>query len=429
MVSSTTRPTLHKIIQRLLDYEIWVMVACTGLAMISSRFLLVSVLTGLLFWSLRWVGTGFASVKTPVDGAVLVLLLMLFVSLWATGDRETTEIQLYRVLNGMFLFYSIVNWGRSVQRLRLLLLGLVVASVFLALFAAVSVEWDPEKIPLIPPFLYERFVLLVGDTVHRNVMGGALVLILPISAALVLFSPKQLSKIEYGGVLFSGFIVLAILILTQSRGALAAFFFAALFLFALRWKRAGVTLFVFGVAGFLFFAVYGFQNTLSFLTAEGALDELPGRLETWYRAGYMIQDFPFTGIGMGTFGPVAEKLYPFILQEPGSVPHAHNLFLQVAVDLGIPGLVAWLAILIRAGGAAWQVYLFGKVKQEAWLAGVGAGLLASHAALILHGLFDAVTWGMVRPAPLVWAIWGLMFAFQRVNEGHLANETAPSAAV
>ncbi len=25
----------------------------------------------------------------------------------------------------------------------------------------------------------------------------------------------------------------------------------------------------------------------------------------------MIQDFPFTGIGMGTFGPVAQTLYPF----------------------------------------------------------------------------------------------------------------------
>jgi putative inorganic carbon (HCO3(-)) transporter len=37
-------------------------------------------------------------------------------------------------------------------------------------------------------------------------------------------------------------------------------------------------------------------------------------------------------------------------------------------------------------------------------------LLCSQLALGVHGLFDAVTWGMVRPAPLIWAIWGLALA-------------------
>jgi hypothetical protein len=33
------------------------------------------------------------------------------------------------------------------------------------------------------------------------------------------------------------------------------------------------------------------------------------------------------------------------------------------------------------------------------MAGLGAGLLHSQLALVLHGLTDAVTWGMVRLAP------------------------------
>ncbi len=43
-------------------------------------------------------------------------------------------------------------------------------------------------------------------------------------------------------------------------------------------------------------------------------------------------------------------------------------------------------------------------------AGLGAGLLCSQLALAVHGITDAVTWGMVRPAPFVWAIWGLAVA-------------------
>ena len=48
----------------------------------------------------------------------------------------------------------------------------------------------------------------------------------------------------------------------------------------------------------------------------------------------MIQDFPFSGIGAGTFESVANVLYPFFLAGPDAkIPHAHNLLLQVAVIL------------------------------------------------------------------------------------------------
>ena len=56
---------------------------------------------------------------------------------------------------------------------------------------------------------------------------------------------------------------------------------------------------------------------------------------------------------------------------------------------------------------SWQVYRRGRELGDAWVAGLGAGLLASQVALVVHGLVDAVAWGMVRPAPIVWAIWGM----------------------
>ncbi|GAB4580738.1 MAG: hypothetical protein Fur0022_34800 [Anaerolineales bacterium] len=418
-------PNVRTALQRGLEYEIWIMLALTGVSFLSTQMLPVAAFVGIVFWGLNQWATR-PERPTWADGAILILLLMLPITCWATGDLTTTQVQVYRLLNGIGLYYSLLHWANSPSRLQWMVLGLIGAGVLLALYASVSVEWAPSKIPFFPTALYERFVLLVGDTVHRNVLGGALVLIFPLPLSLGLFAPGKPSKALFTGILVAGLVILAMLILTQSRGALMAFFFAALVVCALRWKWVGWGLLGIGLAGGIFLGFYGFGNALIHLTSGGALDELPGRFETWHRAGYMIQDFPFTGIGMGTFGPVAEKLYPFILQEPGSVPHAHNLFLQVAVDLGIPGFVAWMTILISTVGVAWKIYWTGKHKQDHWLSGMGAGLFASQIALIMHGLFDAVTWGMVRPAPLVWAIWGLVVAYGRING---SSEPDPPSAV
>jgi len=142
----------------------------------------------------------------------------------------------------------------------------------------------------------------------------------------------------------------------------------------------------------------------------GQLVSPEGRREVWSRAIYMVQDFSITGVGMGLYMNVTDLLYPFFLFATGTIEHAHNLFLQIAVDLGIIGLIAWLSALLTIIYTAWRVYRTGSVRGQPVVAALGAGLLASQVALVGHGLTDAVTWGMVRPAPLVWALWGMVVA-------------------
>ena len=63
---------------------------------------------------------------------------------------------------------------------------------------------------------------------------------------------------------------------------------------------------------------------------------------------YALQDFVFTGIGIGNFNLVIPQLYPYITIPPGvDIPHAHNLLLQIGLDLGLPGLIAYLGLLIN----------------------------------------------------------------------------------
>ena len=76
---------------------------------------------------------------------------------------------------------------------------------------------------------------------------------------------------------------------------------------------------------------------------------------------------------------------------------------------GAAGPNAWLALLILVCVCAWLVYRRGHGQGETVLTAFGAGLLASQAALVVHGLTDAATWG-TRPAVVVWVVWGLTMA-------------------
>ena len=53
------------------------------------------------------------------------------------------------------------------------------------------------------------------------------------------------------------------------------------------------------------------------------------------------------------------------------------------------------------------------------LSGLGAGFLLSQVALLVHGMFDAVTWGLMRTAPIVWMVWGAaVVCFLTANKNH-----------
>jgi putative inorganic carbon (hco3(-)) transporter len=401
---------IRQIAVSLADWEIWLVTAVVAASFISTQFLPWAVGIPVGFWFIRWIGKGRLSMRTPADLPIGVMVFMSFVTLWATALPDVTLPQVYRLLSGIMLYYAIVNWGVTFRRLRRVVIGVALMGAGLALFAPFSVEWYVNKLPAIPQWLYSQFLLVVKDTVHRNVMGGALVIILPVVIAIILFAWRNCfftEKILFG---FAALLMGCMLVLTQSRGALLGLGVALVVLVTLRWRWGWLVIPVIGVYVGVITLSLGPTHVVETIAAGVSLEGLPGRLEVWSRAIMMIQDFFFTGIGMGTFGPVADAMYPFFLAAPGSTPHAHNLFLQVAVDLGVPGMIAWVAVLITVLVSAWKIYRRGQLAGNPWMIGLGAGLLSSQAAMVMHGMFDAVTWGMVKPAPLVWALWGLAAA-------------------
>ena len=390
--------------------ELWIVAAAVGLSMLKISLLPWAVLIAALYWPVRWVAEGHPSRRAPADWGIVLLALMLPVTLWATALPEKTTIQVYRLALGILFFYAVFNWGVLTRKLDWIVAGILLAGAGLAGMSVFSVTWTTTKMQFIPANIYQRFELLVADTVHPNVMGGNLALIAPIGAALLLYGWKTLKRWQNLSVAAVMLLISGMLILTQSRGALIAFGAALILLVLLRWPWGWVALLLTALT--LGIAIYqiGADTALDFIASGVSVAGLEDREEIWSRAIYMIQDFPFTGIGMGSFMEVADLLYPFFLAAPGSIVHAHNLILQIAVDLGIPGLIAWLSVYLSVCFASWQLYRLGMRRTDRRAAALGAGFLGSQAVLLTHGMMDAVTWGMIRPAPLVWGLWGTVIA-------------------
>jgi len=104
-------------------------------------------------------------------------------------------------------------------------------------------------------------------------------------------------------------------------------------------------------------------------------------------------------------------LYPLFTMGPDvDVGHAHNEFLQAALDLGLPGLMAFIALHLGAAAMLWSLWRTVDPAAAPEMAarryaalGLGCGLLAH----LVYGLTDAVALG-AKPGLVFWLLLGLI---------------------
>jgi len=159
-------------------------------------------------------------------------------------------------------------------------------------------------------------------------------------------------------------------------------------------------------------------SALDLVTAGGGgiVDSAQGRLALWSRALAMMADFPFTGVGMGSFTRALWLLYPLSSVGPSTVlDHAHNLFLQIGTDYGLPGLVAWLAQMLLL---LWMGVDAVRCARGGSLWPLAAGLLGGLVAYLIHGLTDSFTY-YAKGHTLVWGCLSVIAALWLVLQGRM----------
>jgi O-antigen ligase len=409
-------------------------------------------------WWLRWCSRGHFIPRTPVDWPNLGLLVMILTSLWATNDLAFSLGKVSGTLYGIALFYATVEWGqrcplrespsaspRARWGSRILDLAVLVVALGggAALLSLLGTEWV-VKVPILgrlATYLPESIRGMPGaeSGFNPNQVTGALIMFVPVQIGLLgagmagcraarMPAPgvplgSARSALEYAGSLsftrrygivvgagLSLLLTTLVILLAQSRAAWAALALGLLFLGAIQARSlrlAFVLLIVAGLFGLLVLGPVGVGEWLAqqgWVLSSGEVS-WSARVELWSRGLWALGDRPLAGTGMNMFRRVVREQYPlFQFPMDKDVGHVHHTYLQVALDLGLPGLVSYLALLGGALAAGWQRYRQGLPAEERLILLGGLVGLMVHA---LWGLTDAVALG-AKQGFLWWLVIALV---------------------
>ncbi len=379
------------------------------------------------------------------------MAVMVLVSTWATYDLAISLPKISGMVLGFGVYFAVARLGERPEGWWAVLAAFLLAGVGIALLGLLGSQWTISKFSFLNPItaqLPETGVSLQGAEggIHPNEVSGALTWVLPMFVALSVAYLREVGPFQartashstskqwllWGGwalkiiLWLSTLFVAGVFVLTQSRsgyiGLLVTVF--AWFLVLLpsrgRWVVVCSLVLISFLVG-LYVHQVGWEAVqrwyLSHRLVGGrglSTKSFEGRIEIWSRAIFGLQDFAFTGMGMNTFRYVVNVLYPLFYTSSRDLGHAHNEFLQAGLDLGIPGLIAFLALYIGAFWMLSRVWQWASLLRECSrfslrgltrgvVLGLGGGLLAH----LAFGITDAVALG-AKPGFLFWMLLGLV---------------------
>ena len=188
-----------------------------------------------LLWFIAWIARGELIPQTPLNIALFLLLFMVFVSLFATFDVSFSLPKVSGLIFGVAIFFAIVRWLVSPERLWPGLQLYLTSGGMLAIIGLLGTSWFAKfsgmntLISRLPAVI--RGIPGAEEGFHPNAVAGSLVFFLPVGILLLAKGPKYCPSIRiYKNISISSqiqYIIQAILLLlaagvfslTQSRGA------------------------------------------------------------------------------------------------------------------------------------------------------------------------------------------------------------------
>lgn len=353
--------------------------------------------------------------RTLLDWPLFLLLFQIFVSCLLVPDLFFSLPKISGVLLGILLYYSLTAVLIDVDSIRLGTVMFLSGGTVFSIIGLLGIKWDYDSLLFtiarllgieMDKFIFYEKVLPALDSViprlkwtlpgaeqgfNANAIGGIIILILPLCLILIFsyFRRKDsavriVSSRFFGGALLLFLIVLtSVLFLTFSVTSWIALLAALWIVFVSKKGKAG-TVFVLVAAVCLILFVFPSKTSKLWETVSTDLDpeKINFRLKWWSIAVETIKDNPLFGVGMNRM-----RLHPEIGYEKS---HVHNHFLNTAAELGIPGLLAYLALVTGS------LYMCVKVFQNSgilWMKSAALGLGCGQIAHFLFGFIDAIPLG------------------------------------
>ena len=329
-----------------------------------------------------------------IDGVAACLSLFLgwsFLTTFTATYAHDAWLELARIAGALAFFFIVRAFTQSAQKL-----GLIAAATLgvtylgaLALFNFVQTH-DPRQF---------------GTFLNPNLFANALALAIPLSIALPLAIWNLWRNRNFAIASALPFLILlpALAVTSSKGGLLAALLGSLATITAIRAARPAA----FGVAfrkmlpavlvlALIFGALAAKTVLPRLLAARGADDNSTMfRVYLWRGTIKMIEARPIVGFGPGAFSGSYPQFAP-----AGTARSAHESWLQIAAESGVPALLllAATAILALRNGARAR-------RDEGWA--LRAGAMGALLAMIVHGCFDA-GWGATPVVILLALSLGLL---------------------
>ena len=278
--------------------------------------------------------------QLPFDVPVALFVFLSGVSIMVSPDKGFSFYNWYNLVGVYVLTYFVVGQNvRSVRQVKELLLVIGMAAVFVLLYGFYqfifgidisAMKWvDGDAFPELRKRVFSTWE-------NPNILAGYLDIIICLAFGLFIKAGTKQKRIVLGVLLAAGAACLA---MTYARGACLVI--AVIFVVYGMLKDWRVLAACVGVAVLLLVAdPVLYERLTSVFTKVDTSSEM--RLAFWESTVAMIQDHPFLGIGWGAYWMVYPE-YDFYLQGADiRIVHAHNMYLNYAAEIGVPGMLAFM---------------------------------------------------------------------------------------
>lgn len=350
----------------------------------------VTLLPAVMAWLYNWRKKGEVALALPPlwqPGAVFLVcsFLSAFVSKDMAFSFMNWALQPLMYALVYLLIYTTVSTEKEKEKALYAFLAGAVVTVVYGFFQyanaadmAADMEaqsWvDPERFPLLRRRMYSTLE-------NPNLFGAYLLMIISILTAFTLRERAVKKRTVFAVVLLSLLLCLA---LTYSRGAWVSLAAIVLGLTLFYDKRFGL-LFLLVPVVLAFYHGQVVERFLSLFSGEDTSVDL--RFALWESTMAMIEEHPLLGVGWGAYF-LAYPDYNFFIQEEGVlIFHAHNMYLNMLAEVGIPGGMAFLLAFFAQGILCWRNYRHGN---DSFTKSMGLGGVLMVMALSVISMGDHV---------------------------------------
>ena len=323
--------------------------------------------------------------RHPFELPMLVLLGLAVISLFTTIHSITTFWALLRLVTYLAVFYLAFDVTASMKATRQLI-GLITGVAVVLCFIGLVKYFHspmPEFWSYIPKGQEEFFL---STYLNHNHIAGFLAMALALALGMML-SNRLSSGLAW---LACSLLFLVCVVLTMSRGGWIAIGASVIVIVASVSLKSKTKNFKVIAVGFILVAVVG----LALLGSSPAIQRFKSledhndssrvnRVAIWTASLELVKKHPIFGTGLGTFP------YSFTtVRPPGATlryNEAHNDYLQIVMELGVPALIPLL----------WWLYLFFKVgltnirKSNTSLGtALSVGSFGGALAILIHSAVD-----------------------------------------